>query len=100
VADVFSLRITKRAYRQIRRAQTWWLGHRDKAPTAFEEDLQEAYAFLTSSPHANPAWKRKTGFVIRRHFLERVRYYLYYRIEKSEIAILAVWHASRRPPRL
>jgi len=33
--------------------------------------------------------------------LERIRYYIYYRISaRDDVEIISVWHASRRPPRL
>jgi plasmid stabilization system protein ParE len=42
---------------------------------------------------------RRIKFV-RRILLRRVRYYLYYRDTAPGVEILALWHASRRPPRL
>jgi len=33
--------------------------------------------------------------------LDRIRYYLYYRVNANgDVEVLSVWHASRRPPRL
>ena len=41
------------------------------------------------------------GAGIRRMLLERIRYYIYYRIlPVGDIEVICVWHASRRPPRL
>ena len=32
--------------------------------------------------------------------LERVRYYVYYRVLDEIVEVISVWHASRRPPHL
>ena len=41
---------------------------------------------------------RKRMFM-RRIYLPRMRYYIYYLNSAPGIEILALWHASRRPPR-
>jgi len=90
-----------RARRQIRAAANWWEEHRDKAPEAFDQDLSSAVESLATTPFlaATPVRSRKPG--IRRMLLERIRYYLYYRVfSNDEVEIVAIWHASRRPPRL
>jgi hypothetical protein len=32
--------------------------------------------------------------------LERIRYYLYYRVNGDTIEVAVLWHTSRRPPLL
>jgi plasmid stabilization system protein ParE len=88
-----------RAQRQLRAAERWWLSHRDKAPAAFDEDLQEGVESIVRNPTIYPFVNARRG--IRRMLLERIRYYVYYRVNKrDEIELLSIWHASRRPPRL
>lgn len=70
----YRLRVSRRAESQIRVAGDWWLENRPKAPEAFSEEIE-----------------------VRRVFLGRIRYYLYYQAFPATeiIEVLAVWHASR-----
>jgi plasmid stabilization system protein ParE len=88
-----------RAERQIRVAQRWWLQNRDKAPEAFEEDIDHARELLQDFPNAGKPVRIRIGWV-RRLTLERIRYYLYYRVETHRVYLLSLWHTSRRPPSL
>jgi len=48
---------------------------------------------------ANSLRKQRSG-VVRRYLLERVRYYVFYRVKPNgDIDILQLWHSSRRPPK-
>ena len=91
--------VTPRAQRQIARHRAWWLRNRDKAPQAFDEDLERAYLLLLDRPQIGQLVRTKRRRGARRLLLDRVRYYLYYEVGDA-IVILALWHASRRPPRL
>jgi len=92
--------LTLRAQRQLAAAMRWWVFHRDKAPDAFKEDFAETAARIADRPAiGHLAHTRRPG--IRRVLMERIRYYLYYRVNASgDVEVLSVWHASRRPPRL
>jgi plasmid stabilization system protein ParE len=91
--------VTRRAQRQLDKASDWWLTHRGKAPAAFDEDVAEAFAAITANPSIYPWFNTSRG--IRRMLVERIRYYIYYRVSlKDTIEVLAIWHASRRPPRI
>jgi plasmid stabilization system protein ParE len=89
-----------RAERQIDKARRWWLGNRDKAPEAFDEDLGQARELLSSTPYAGMPWRTRTGKYIRRLTLERIRYYMFYRVTTDRVEVIFFWHTSRRPPRL
>jgi len=96
-----AVHFTLRARKQIAAASAWWLEHRDKAPEAFLEDFQETLASISMTPGIGiPVPSRRPG--IRRVFLDRLRYYLYYRIRlDGDIDVVAIWHASRgAQPRL
>ena len=90
--------ITPRARKQIAKASRWWLGNRDKAPEAFDEDLDAGLEMLADSPLAGEPFRSRPG--VRRLVLRRIRYYLYYRIVRGDLYVLSLWHTSRRPPRL
>lgn len=81
--------------RQIEAASGWWREHRDKAPDAFDEDLDKAFQLLRDNPHAGtPVRARRVG--VRSMWLERIGYFLYYRERGDQlIEILAIWHAAR-----
>ena len=73
--------------------------HRDKAPDAFDVDLAERWKILEYSPHLGQRVRTKRP-ATRRILLERVRYYVYYRVLDEIVEVISVWHASRRPPHL
>jgi hypothetical protein len=51
-------------------------------------------------PHAAASWRTRSGKYIRRLTLERIRYFLYYRVHPDRIEVMFFWHTSRRKPRL
>jgi plasmid stabilization system protein ParE len=89
------LRFSRRGWREIERASTWWRRHRDKAPDAFDTDVDQAIDRIRSNPHAGiPVRAKRIG--IRALWLDRIGYFIYY-VEAPDdvIEILALWHASR-----
>jgi plasmid stabilization system protein ParE len=94
------LRFVGQTWSQYRAAATWWRNHRDKAPEAFEDDFAVAAHLIRREPGVGvPArFGRYRG--VRRVYLERIRYYIYYRESEDAVEILAIRHASRRPPKL
>jgi len=93
--------IISSAKREIAAARRWWRKNRDKAPRAFDEDLDRAITLILD--HAEIGAKiggtRRPG--ARRLYLERLRYYLYYEETEGAIFILALTHTARqRLPRL
>src|SRR5688500_28901 len=92
--------ISPRARRQFTAAVKWWLRNRDKAPDAFSEDFAAAAAAIAENAAAAPIVRTRRRNV-RRLLMQRVRYYVYYHVAADgKIEILAIWHASRRPPHL
>jgi plasmid stabilization system protein ParE len=89
------IRFTRRAWEQIDRASTWWQKHREKAPSAFDQDLDEAIDLLRGTPHVGRIVRARRG-TVRALWLERIGYFLYYRIlDDATVEILRFWHASR-----
>jgi plasmid stabilization system protein ParE len=91
--------VTPRAERHIEAAARWWRDHRDKAPLAFDKELQNAFDLMRAEPMigrpANDVRLRNA----HRFEIKRIRYYVYYRVIGDDI-YLALWHTSRRPPKL
>ncbi len=95
------LRISARAAAEIERADAWWRENRLSAPGAVREDLKGAFRVLLRQPGIGlkVSGARLTG--TRRLHLERIRYFVYYRVKNDELAVLSVWHSSRgREPRI
>lgn len=91
----YRIRFTERGWSQIDRASTWWRNHRDKAPNALDEDLDLAIELLRSTPHVGMIVHTRRGSV-RALWLERIGYFLYYRIlGDGTVEILRFWHGSR-----
>lgn len=89
------------AKREIAAARVWWRDNRDKAPLAFDEDLDRAFALILDHPAvgAKVGGTRRSG--ARRLYLNRIRYYLYYEVTDGAIVVLALSHSARgRLPRL
>jgi plasmid stabilization system protein ParE len=94
------LEFTGAAWRQYRAAADWWHRHRDKAPDAFEDDVAVGLTLIRREPGVGapvPFARRKD---VRRLHLERIRYDTYYRVVRDEVRVMAIRHASRRPPKL
>ncbi|MFY9820028.1 MAG: type II toxin-antitoxin system RelE/ParE family toxin [Thermoanaerobaculia bacterium] len=89
--------ITRRATRDIAEASAWWDANRPKAPEAFREEMDRAIDLITSHPSIGALARDVRLADARRILLNRVRYFLYYRLSASgkKIVILALWHTSR-----
>jgi len=81
-------------------AEAWWKKHRDKAPKAFSEALDEAFALLREQPAVGQIVRRTRRPGVRRLLMPRIHYYLYYRVSEQMIFIVSLWHARRSPPRI
>ena len=93
-----SIRIVRRAAREITAAREWWQANRPNAPEALEEELRRGLALIAQQPHIGSRARNAKLTGVRRVYLSRIRYYVYYRVQPSSEAIdvLAFWHASRR----
>ena len=89
------VRISARAAAEVRRAAEWWLENRPAAPAAVAADFTAAVALLSEQPGIGAKYLGSRAVGVRRLFLSRVGYFVYYRADASELKILAFWHASR-----
>lgn len=89
------VKISRRAASEVRRAAEWWLAHRPAAPGAIGADFGESVALLAQQPGIGAKYDGTRTPGVRRIFLSRVGYFVYYVADASELKVLAFWHASR-----
>jgi plasmid stabilization system protein ParE len=96
-----AVKIALRAAREVREAADWWHTNRPAAPGAIGKDFGEAVSLLAEQPGIGAKHSGTRVKSLRRLYLSRVRYFIYYVADESTLKVLAFWHASReRPPRL
>jgi len=91
------IKIVGRAALQIEEAASWWLANRTAASTAFRDDLEQAFSLISKQPSIGAAATNSALTEVRRVFLGRIRYFLYYRVQPDQVEILALWHSNRGP---
>jgi plasmid stabilization system protein ParE len=89
------LHITKRAARELNRIAEWWAVNRPAAPGAVREDLQAALALLVEQPGLGAPVLQASSRGVQRFHMDRIRYWVYYRVRGSRLEVLSVWHSSR-----
>ena len=90
-----SVRVKPRAQREIERAAEWWAENRPAAVGAIRKDIEAALALLVEEPGIGTKIETARSDVVRRLYLTRVRYFLYYRVRGNVLEVVAFWHASR-----
>lgn len=89
------LRLRKGAAEQIREADAWWREHRPRAEL-LRQEVGRALALLREVPHVGA--RDLQWLNVRRFYLRRVGYFIYYRIGDECIDVLAFWHEARGTP--
>lgn len=92
---MLKVEITPRAAAQIERAAEWWAENRPAAPDAIRIDFQEALLLLARQPGVGARSRTIRYPDLRRLFLSRIGYHIYYRVTAGKLVILAFWHARR-----
>jgi len=95
LSHLLAVEVTPRAALQIERAAAWWAENRPAAPDAIRVDFQEAAFLLSRQPGIGARSTTARYPDLRRLFLARVGYHLYYRVKPGKVVVLAFWHASR-----
>lgn len=85
---------------EILAAKRWWLNNREKAPRAFDLELDAAIKRITRRPEAGIPVTNTQGDNLRRVLLRRAAKHLYYLIEDDWIVILALHPARGERPDL
>ena len=88
------VKISARAASQTRRAADWWLHNSPAAPGAVAKDVGESIALLAEQPGIGAKYEGARTPGVRRLFLSRIGYFLYYRAESGTLEVLALWHSS------
>lgn len=97
MTERFGVSFTPRAKREVAEAKRWWRAGRTKAPDALEEELRTALDVIERTPQIGAIAYNVALPGVRRVFLNRVNYFLYYRakLETRTIEVVALWHARR-----
>ena len=95
------VKISTRAASEIRRAARWWSINRPAAPGAIRVEIAEALRVLSTEPGVGSICTGTRVTDVRRLLMNRIRYFLYYRVHDESLEVLAFWHMSRgRAPRI
>ncbi len=89
------VRISARAAAQVRQAAQWWHVNRPSASGAIGTDFGEAIALLAEQPGIGALYEGARTPGVRRLYLGRVRYFVYYKAEAGVLKVLAFWHVNR-----
>lgn len=89
------VKISARAASQVRTAAEWWAANRLAAPGAVAADFGESVALLAEQPGIGAKYEGARTPGVRRLFLSRIQYFVYYKAEDGSLQVLAFWHASR-----
>ena len=87
--------VSRRAARDVERIVQWWAVNRPAAPGAVRLDLQAALNLLLVQPDIGGRVSEASSPDVRRFHLERIRYWVYYRIRRNRLEVLSVWHSRR-----
>ena len=89
------VRIKPRAQREIERAAEWWAENRPAAIGAVRLDIEAALALLVEEPGIGTTIETPSADIVRRLYLSRIRYFIYYRVRSELLEVVAFWHSSR-----
>ena len=73
----------------------WWTQNRPAAPGAVRKDVEAALALLVEEPGIGTKVETPRSDVVRRLYLPRIKYFVYYRVRGKIIEVVAFWHSSR-----
>ncbi|HYH10050.1 MAG TPA: type II toxin-antitoxin system RelE/ParE family toxin [Thermoanaerobaculia bacterium] len=97
MSERLAVRFTPRASRDVAEAKRWWRANRAKAPNALEEELRGTLELISTTPGIGAVAHNVALPGVRRIFLNRVNYFLYYRprLDEHRVEVVALWHARR-----
>ena len=87
--------VSRRAARGIERVVQWWAVNRPAAPGAVRQDLLAALDLLLMQPDIGIRVRKASSPDVRRFHLDRIRYWVYYRVRGNRLEVLSIWHSSR-----
>ena len=89
------VQISARAAAQVQRQAAWWEAKRTAAPGAVAEDFGEAVKLLAKQPGVGSKYEGSRTPGVRRLYLGRLSYFIYYKADVKTLRVLAFWSASR-----
>jgi plasmid stabilization system protein ParE len=94
------IEVSDLAEAQIDELDAWWRQNRLKAPNAVREELERVSALIAFHPGIGARARNLKLPGVRRIFIERIHYHVYYRVTGSPeyIEIVAVWGSRRGTP--
>jgi len=102
MTEALSVRVTDLAANHIRQAETWWRANRLSAPNAVREEVEQAFTIIAAQPRIGARARHVKLRNVRRVYLARIKYDLYYRLLDSPeiVEVVALWHArsGKGPP--
>ena len=87
--------ISKRAAAQVQKCASWWAENRAAAPGAVAEDVGTAIKLLSQQPGIGSKHEGARTLDVRRLYLRRIGYFIYYSADSQTLRILAFWSAQR-----
>ena len=90
-----ALFVSRRAAAEIERAVIWWAENRPAAPGAVRNDLKTTLDVLLQQPFIGSRVAQASSPDVRRFHVDRIRYWIYYRVRGTRFEVLSVWHSSR-----
>ena len=90
-----AVRFTWEGAEQARVSDEWWREHREAAPGLFADELARGCRLLARAPDVGQRYASPSLPGVRRLFLARSRFHIYYLALPGEIVVVAVWSAVR-----
>ena len=76
-------------------AAEWWAESRPAALGAVRKDVEAVLALLVEEPGMGTKVETARPDTVRRLYLTRIQYFVYYRVRGKFLEIVAFWHSSR-----
>jgi plasmid stabilization system protein ParE len=88
-------RFTDPASFELERSISYFVEHAPASATAFADSIDATVARLVENPYSSQETEMPG---IRRAYIRRFRYSIFYTVEGDEVVILHIQHAARRWP--
>jgi hypothetical protein len=97
MTETLPIEVTALAARHIREAEKWWRVNRTAAPNAIRQELQRVFSLIASHQHVGGRATNVRLPNVRRIYLPRIKYHLYFHVVEvpTRIQVVALWHARR-----
>ncbi|MBI3902698.1 MAG: type II toxin-antitoxin system RelE/ParE family toxin [Nitrosomonadales bacterium] len=69
--------------------------HSADTPRRIRKDIEAALALLVEEPGIGTKVETKRPDIVRRLYLTRVQYFVYYRVRGKFLDVIAFWHSRR-----